>query len=100
MQENIGPPPYQMNLSAAQYRVWSISSGDRSTRFRVSFTPRALQGSREEAMTHGVGLRGVLLAAAVSEEARARAFTSRQEGQQDRKEYGIENVMQAHRWPC
>ena len=47
-------------------------------------------------MTHGVGLRGVLLAAAVgeldrtqvNEEARAQAFTSRQEGRQDRKEYG------------
>jgi hypothetical protein len=70
MQENIGPPSYQMNLSAAQYRVWSISSGDRSTRFRVSFPPRALQGSREKAMTHGVGLRGVLLAAAKKPELR------------------------------
>jgi hypothetical protein len=61
-------------------------------------------------MTHGVGLQGVLLATAVGElahtqvkyeEARAQAFTSRQEGRQDRKRvWGIENVMQAYRWPC
>jgi hypothetical protein len=85
MQENIGPPSYQINLSAAQHRVWLISSGDRSTRLRVSFPPRALQGSGEKAMTHGVG---ELDHTQVNEEARAQAFTSRQEGRQDREEYG------------
>jgi hypothetical protein len=44
MQENIGLPLYQMSLSVAQYRIWPISSGDRSTRLRMSFLPRALQG--------------------------------------------------------
>jgi hypothetical protein len=85
MQENIGPSSYQMNLSAAQYRVWSTSSGDRTTRLRVSFRLELYRGQGEKAMTHGIG---ELDRTQVNEEARAQTLTSRQEGRQGREEYG------------
>jgi hypothetical protein len=100
MQENIGTPSYQMSLSAAQYRLWSISSGDRSTRLRMSFLPRALQGSRENAMTHGAAAGELDHIHKLTKKLEPRlSHPIRRADKIGKSVGGVENVIQAYRRP-